>query len=119
MPGGLTFTILAEDLASHGYVVVSFDAPYRSSLVVFPDGRIVEHAPQNDPDVFSGPELETVASRLAQSGSADMSFVLDQLERLNASDPTRRFVRVVLEGCASSRSERALDPWRGSPAVLP
>jgi hypothetical protein len=92
MPGGLTFTILAEDLASHGYVVVSFDVPYRSSLVVFPDGRIVERAPQNDPDLYSGPELETVAARLAQAGSADMSFVLDQLKQLNASDPTGKFV---------------------------
>lgn len=31
--GALTthFTTLAEDLASHGYVVVGFDAPYRTS----------------------------------------------------------------------------------------
>ena len=33
------YSTLAEDLASHGYVVVGFDAPYRTSVVVFPDGR--------------------------------------------------------------------------------
>lgn len=92
MAGGLGFTILAEDLASHGYVVVSFDVPYRSSLVVFPDGRIIQESPQDNPEFFSGPELETVTARLAQAASADMSFVLDQLKRLNASDPTGRFV---------------------------
>jgi hypothetical protein len=39
------YTSLAEDLASHGYVVVGFDAPYRSSVVVLPDGRVVVRAP--------------------------------------------------------------------------
>ena len=42
--GALTadFTTLAEDLASHGYVVVGFDAPNRTRVVVFPDGRVVQ-----------------------------------------------------------------------------
>jgi predicted dienelactone hydrolase len=47
-PGGaLTteFSTLVEDLASHGYFVVGFDAPYRSSLVVFPDGHVVRRQP--------------------------------------------------------------------------
>ena len=35
------FTTLAEDLASHGFFVVGFDAPYRSFVVVLPDGRVV------------------------------------------------------------------------------
>jgi Platelet-activating factor acetylhydrolase, isoform II len=32
------YTVLAEDLASHGYIVVGLDAPYRTFLVVLPDG---------------------------------------------------------------------------------
>ena len=92
MVGGFEFTSLAEDLASHGYVVVSFDAPYRSSLVVFPDGRIIEKTPQNDPDLVSGSDLDHLATRLVQAGSADMSFALDQLERLNAADPSGKFL---------------------------
>ena len=35
------YTSLAEDLASHGYIVVGFDVPYRSFVVVFPDGSVI------------------------------------------------------------------------------
>lgn len=86
------YTSLAEDLASHGYVVVGFDAPYRSGVVVFPDGRVIRRSPQNDTDAFSGSALEQVANNLIQAWSADMSFALDQLEELNASDPSGRFL---------------------------
>ena len=40
----MSYSTLAEDLASHGYVVVGFDAPYRSIVVVFPDGRVMRQA---------------------------------------------------------------------------
>src|ERR1700732_2653161 len=86
------YTALAEDLASHGYVVVGFDAPYRSFVVVFPGGRVIARAPQNNADLLSGPQQEQLANKLAQAWSADMSFALDQLERLNASDPSGRFL---------------------------
>jgi dienelactone hydrolase len=86
------YTSLAEDLASHGYVVVGFDAPYRSGAVVFPDGRVIRRAPQNDMDAFSGPDAERLADKLVETWSADMSFALDQLERLNTSDPSGRFM---------------------------
>src|SRR6202521_6440487 len=86
------YTALAEDLASHGYVVVGFDAPYRSFVVVFPDGRVIARAPQNNADLLDGPQKEQLANKLAQSWSADMGFALDQLERLNASDPSGRFL---------------------------
>jgi hypothetical protein len=41
--GALTidFTTLAENLASYGYVVAGFDAPYRTVVVVLPDGRVI------------------------------------------------------------------------------
>ncbi len=86
------YTTLAEDLASHGYVVVGFDAPYRTYVVVLPDGRVIARAPQNDADLVSGPQQEQLASKLVQAWSADMSFALDRLERLNASDPSGRFL---------------------------
>jgi len=86
------YTSLAEDLASHGYVVVGFDAPYRSSVVVFPDGRVIGRAPQNNLDAFSGPEQFQLANKLVQAWSADMGFALDQLERLNTSDLSGRFL---------------------------
>jgi predicted dienelactone hydrolase len=86
------YTSLAEDLASHGYVVVGFDAPYRSWIVVLPDGRVIARAPQNNADLLSGPEREQLAAKLVQTWAADTRFALDQLERLNASDPSGRFL---------------------------
>lgn len=84
-------TSLAEDLASHGYVVVGFDTPYRSSVVVFPDGRVIARAPQDNADLVSGPEQEQLATRLVAAWSSDMSFALDQLQQLNTSDPFGKF----------------------------
>jgi predicted dienelactone hydrolase len=78
------YTALAEDLASQGYVVVGFDAPRRSSVVVLPGGTVIERAPENDGDPVS-------AAQLVRDWSADMSLALDQLERLNTSDFPGRF----------------------------
>jgi len=83
-------TCFAEDLASHGYVVVGLDAPYRSSVVVFPDGRVITAAPQNKL-ADNGPAQVQLANRLVQAGSADMGFALDQLDRLNTSDSSGKF----------------------------
>jgi predicted dienelactone hydrolase len=85
------YTTLVEDLASHGYIVVGIDAPYRTSVVVFPDGRVVERTPENNPELVSGPDLVRRANKLLAAWTSDMSFVLDQLERLNASDASGRF----------------------------
>jgi dienelactone hydrolase len=86
------YTALAEDLASHGYVVAGFDAPYRSFVAVFPDGRVIARAPQNNADLVSGSEQEHLANKLVQAWSTDMVFALDQLQRLNTSDPSGRFL---------------------------
>jgi hypothetical protein len=85
------YTSLAEDLASQGYVVVGFDAPYRSYVVVFPDGRVLARAPQNNADLVSGVEQEKLAVKLVQAWSGDMGFALDRLEDLNSSDPSGKF----------------------------
>jgi dienelactone hydrolase len=88
----LDYTCLAEDLASHGYVVVGIDVPYRSGVVVFPDGRVIRRAPQNNGEDLSGSEQEKLANKLVAAWSADMSFTLDELNRLNNSDPSGRFI---------------------------
>lgn len=85
------YTTLAEDLASHGYVVVGFDAPYRSWVVVLPDGKVVARAAQNDADLLTGPEQMQLATRLMQTWADDTRFALDQLEWLNASDSSGKF----------------------------
>src|SRR6266446_1914567 len=88
------YSTLAEDLASHGYVVVGFDAPYRSFTVVFPDGRIMTRIPENNPELClekTGQGRDSCANRLLTAWTADMAFVLDRLERLNTSDASGKF----------------------------
>jgi predicted dienelactone hydrolase len=85
------YTTLAEDLASHGHVVAGFDAPYRSWVVVLPDGRVIPRASQNNLDNFDGAQVDKLAGTLVRAWTADCRFVLDQLERLNASDPSGTF----------------------------
>lgn len=85
------YTTLAEDLASHGYVVVGFDAPYLSQVVVFPDGHVIRRAPQNDADLVSGHAQKVLATKLVSAWSVYMSFALDQLQRLDSTHPAGRF----------------------------
>jgi dienelactone hydrolase len=88
----IDYTSLAEDLASHGYVVVGFDAPYRSWVVVLPDGRVIARAPRNNMDLVGGPQADQLANKLVRAWTADSGFALDQLERLNKSDPSGSFL---------------------------
>ena len=91
--GALTtdFTTLAEDLASHGYVVAGFDAPYRTGVVVFPDGRVVLRPPAADPENLPAAGQSRLIDKLLPMWSGDAQFVVDQLERLNAADSPGRF----------------------------
>jgi dienelactone hydrolase len=88
------YSTLAEDLASHGYVVVGFDAPYRSFTVVFPDGRVLRRLPENNPELClekTGQERDRCANRVLTAWTGDTSFVLDRLQQLNAADASGKF----------------------------
>lgn len=86
------YTTLAEDLASYGYIVVSFDAPYRTVITALPDGRVAMRAAAGDFDTApSSPGTQHFATQLMSAWIADTKFVLDQLHQLNANDPTGRF----------------------------
>jgi len=85
------YSTLAEDLASHGYVVVGFDAPLRTAVVVFSDGRVVTRTPENDPEVASGPERDRIIGNLLAAWSSDMAFALDQLGQMNTGSAPGRF----------------------------
>jgi hypothetical protein len=91
--GALTtdFTTLAEDLASHGYIVVGFDAPYRSFVVVLPDNRVVFRPPTNDPENLQVDQAKLLINRLLPMWTDDTKFVVSQLERLNSADPSGKF----------------------------
>ena len=68
-----TLTTLAEDLASHGYVVVVVDHTHENVATTFPDGRVAACA---SCEVFHDHEFWL---ELAEGRAADVSFVLDQL----------------------------------------
>lgn len=91
--GALTtdFTTLAEDLASHGYIVVGFDAPYRTFAVVLPDNRVVFRPPENDPEEMPTDQANRLINKLLLLWTSDTTFVVNQLERLNTADPYGRF----------------------------
>jgi predicted dienelactone hydrolase len=92
--GVVGYSTLAEDLASHGYIVVGLDAPYRTGIVAFPDGRVMRRTPENNPELCAEKEQVLQAgcmSRLLTAWTADIAFVLDRLEQLNTSDPPGMF----------------------------
>jgi hypothetical protein len=84
-PGGGTSreenTAQIEDLASRGYLVVSFDHTYEAPVVEFPDGRVARQVPElqsGDPKV-----LKEVFKRAIDARVADTRFVLDRLGELD------------------------------------
>jgi predicted dienelactone hydrolase len=92
--GVLNYSTLAEDLASHGYIVVGFDAPYRTGLVVFPNGRVIGRTKENNPEACVVPDrtqMERCVSRVMTAWTSDIAFVLDRLTQLNRSDSSGKF----------------------------
>jgi len=85
------FTTLAEDLASHGYIVVGFDAPYRTFVFVRQDGSVVNRPPANNPENLEASQADRLINKLLMMWTSDTSFVVNQLERLNAADPSGKF----------------------------
>jgi dienelactone hydrolase len=88
------YSALAEDLASHGYVVVGFDAPYRTFVVVFPDGRVMRRTPENNAELCEGQEpaaQNRCVNRVMTAWTSDTAWVLDRLGNLNASESPGKF----------------------------
>lgn len=71
-------TVLTDDLASRGYVVVSLSHTYESAAVEFPGGRL-----EIAPEPGSGPDF---MKKALDARVADSRFVLDQLKRLSRGE---------------------------------
>ena len=86
------YTTLAEDMASRGYAVVASTPTYSANVVVFPDGRVVEGTDAATvSDSASPSEAKTTLDRLVNVWASDNRFLMDQLQKLNAADPSGRF----------------------------
>ena len=77
-------TYQAEELASHGYIVIAPDHTYGAGIVVFPDGSAILNNPALIPaDAESEEEYDRIVRVLGQAWVGDLQFVLDQTEMLN------------------------------------
>lgn len=79
-PGNATnaefYASFAEELASHGFVVVGINHPYDVAAVTLADGSVAVLAPPGQPP------REFIAARVAER-VADVRFVLDRLNEVN------------------------------------
>jgi dienelactone hydrolase len=91
------YTSLAEDLASHGYVVVGSDSPHTTAGVAYTDGRVVRRSPAGAPSESAPGRRSDLApgqpNDLALPVTAvwvdDNRFLVNRLEALNASNASR------------------------------
>jgi predicted dienelactone hydrolase len=89
------YTAMAEDLASHGYIVVGSDAPYSTYKVIFPDGRIILKTGEGNPgeaEYYSDTRVRTL-HRILGIWTDDTRFVLDQIEQMNRDSSSKFFNR--------------------------
>jgi dienelactone hydrolase len=87
----LGYSMLAEDLASNGYVVVGIEHPSTAFAVLFPGNRVTLFdetlwSKQRTPDEKSAFERKYV-----ERCAMDLVFALDQLERLDFGAPRSHF----------------------------
>ena len=77
-----TLTALAEDLASHGYVVAGIDHTYESFGTAFPDGRVTTCLAREERRRDQG-----FWEKMAAGRAADVSFVLNELTSAHSAWP--------------------------------
>ncbi len=79
---GYNYEILLSELASSGYIVVAINSPYAASVVIFDDKRMIPA----QPDLRGKLEMDKSAQicELA-TWVADIRFVIDELEKINAN----------------------------------
>lgn len=83
----------AEELASHGYIVVGVDHPYYASAVEFLDGRIVKFGPRENPNVptLEPAEREAILESIAKIWADDVVAVADELESIDGDATDEQF----------------------------
>jgi pimeloyl-ACP methyl ester carboxylesterase len=88
-------TFLMQELASHGYIVVSIEHPYGARLTVFPDGSVAPNNPSALPSGKPSDEYEAAARILVDQWSGDIDTTLSYLTQLNQSDPEGQLTNLL------------------------
>jgi dienelactone hydrolase len=91
----LMLSAIAEELASHGFVVVGVNHTFETTVTAFADGRVAAMKPAATGGalgVQAGSHAEIFRQRasVCEYKAADLASVADQLENLN-TDPAERF----------------------------
>jgi len=76
-------TDLAEELASLGYIVVNIDHTYGSVATVFSEDEIAYVNLEALPDREKTPDFLDYANTLVSTYAGDISFTLDEMEKMN------------------------------------
>jgi predicted dienelactone hydrolase len=85
------YTVFAENLASHGYIVFGINQTYTSNVIVFPDGRIdLRSAKGTIPDNADAATADKDANAIGKVWADDAIFVTDKIQSMNA-DPSSFF----------------------------
>ncbi|MDF3292824.1 alpha/beta hydrolase family protein [Streptomyces silvisoli] len=102
-------TTLADDLASHGFVVVTIDHTYDASAVQFPGGRVERSVLPSEFAATKGEPAAITAllEKVMTVNIADTRFVLDQVDALAAGHDPDAEHRPLPRGLVG-----ALDPHR-------
>jgi dienelactone hydrolase len=89
---------LLEELASHGYVVASYDDPYSTPLTAFPDGKIVVGNRYDRFLDFSSDQTFRETRQILHDhlmvGANDVRFILDTLTSYNIDSNSRFYKRL-------------------------
>ena len=89
-------TILTEELASHGYIVVAIDHPYNSGPVDLGDGQIIPvlATPALSDENTSKDAIYALIDKEVEKETTDTLFVIGEMKRLNA-DPGSLFYKQI------------------------
>ncbi|HAE59602.1 MAG TPA: hypothetical protein DCG54_08865 [Anaerolineae bacterium] len=88
-------TFQMQELASHGYVVVSIQHTYGAILTVFPDGTVAPNNPSALPSGVPEDEYDAAARKLVAQWAEDIGYTLDVLTKWNTNDPAGRFTGLL------------------------
>ncbi len=91
------YTVFAENLASHGYVVVGINETDSQFYVAFPDGRVVYRSEKgNIPDSADPATAEQDMNRIGSVWTQDAEFVLNRLAITNQDSASPFYQRLDL-----------------------